>query len=204
MLGARADGWVADGEVEKDGRGHYGYDADAHGKADATLFEVGHHSVGGGQAVGAATAEHDGVGLLDEVKGSKKVGLTGAGCGAANVDAADRALRAEDHGAARDGYRVGVMTDLDAWYVGNGVVQQKPPQPDREGSLYLYVQPGTALMDAGQWVYVGLGTETLTAARGRLLISFYSACESGFKLMQAFGMMTGDASSSKRGSFDCF
>ena len=169
MLGAGADGRVADGEVEEDGRGHYGYDADAHGKADATLFEVGHHPVGGGEAVGAASAEDDGVGLLDEVKGSKKVGLTGAGCGAANVNAADRALWAEDHGAAGDGYRVGVMTDPDAWYVGNRVVQQKPPQPDREGSLYLYVQPGTALMDAGQWVYVGLGTETLTAARGRLL-----------------------------------
>ena len=85
------------------------------------------------------------MGLLDEVKGSKKVGLTGAGCGAANVDAADRALWAEDHGAARDGYRVGVMTDLDARYVGNRVVQQKPSQPDREGSLYLYFQPGPAL-----------------------------------------------------------
>ena len=48
MLKAGADGRVADGEVEEDGRGHYGYDADAHGKADATLFEVGHHSVGGG------------------------------------------------------------------------------------------------------------------------------------------------------------
>ena len=67
------------------------------------------------------------MGLLDEVEGSKKVGLTGAGCGAANVDAADRTLRAEDYGAARDGYRVGVMTDLDAWYVGNRVVQQKTP-----------------------------------------------------------------------------
>ena len=108
------------------------------------------------------------MGLLDEVKGSKKVGLTGAGCGAANVDAADRALWAEDHGAARDGYRVGVMTDLDAWYVGNRVVQQKPSQPDREGSLYLYVQPGPALMDAGHWVYVWLGAVMLTAARGRL------------------------------------
>ena len=123
------------------------------------------------------------MGLLDEVKGSKKVGLTCAGCGAANVDAADRTLRAEDHGATGDGYRVGVMTDPDAWYVGNSVVQQKPPQPDREGSLYLYVQPGTALMDAGHWVYVELGTETLTAARGRLLNPFYSACESGFKPM---------------------
>ena len=91
------------------------------------------------------------------------------------------------------------MTDLDAWYVCNRVVQQEPPQPDREGSLYLYVQPGTALMDAGQWVYVGLGTETLTAARGRLRDSFYSACESGFKSMQAFGMMTGDAGRRKEG-----
>ena len=69
MLGAGADGRVADGEVEEDGRGHYGYDADAHRKADASLFEVGHHSVGGGEAVGAASAEDDGVGLLDEVKG---------------------------------------------------------------------------------------------------------------------------------------
>ena len=125
VLGAGADGGVADGQVEEDGRGHYGYDADAHGKADASLFEVGHHPVGGGEAVGAASAEDNGVGLLDKVKGSKKVGLTGAGCGAANVDAADRALWAEDHGAARDGYRVGVMTDLNAWYVGNRVVQQK-------------------------------------------------------------------------------
>jgi hypothetical protein len=54
-------------------------------------------------------------------------------------------------------------------------------------------------MDAGQWVYVGLGTETLTAARGRLLIAFYSARESGFKLMQAFGMMTGDDARRKEG-----
>ena len=85
------------------------------------------------------------MGLLDEVEGSKKVGLTGAGSCAPDVDAADRAVGAEDHGAARDGNRVGVVADLDAWYVGNRVVQQKPSQPDREGSLYLYVQPGPAL-----------------------------------------------------------
>ena len=144
------------------------------------------------------------MGLLDEVKGSKEVGLTGARCGAANVDAADRAIGAEDHGAARDGYRVGVMTDLDAWYVGNRVVQQKPPQPDREGSLYLYVQPGPALMDAGQWVYVGLGTETLTAARGRLRDSFYPERESRVQVNAAVRDDDGGRYSSKRGSFDCF
>ena len=168
VLGAGADGGVADGQVEEDGGGYYGDYTDAHGKADASLFEEGHHAIGGGEAVGAASAEDDGVGLLDEVKGSKKVGFTGAGSGAANVDAADRAVGAEDHGAARDGYRVGVVADLDAWYVGNRVVQQNPRNPTARVRYTCIFNPVRLYMDAGHWVYVWLGAVMLTAARGRL------------------------------------
>ena len=43
--------------------------------------------------------------------------------------------------------------------------------------------PVRLYMDAGHWVYVGLGAVMLTAARGRLRGLFYSARESGFKPM---------------------
>ena len=129
VLGAGANGGVSDGEVEEDGRGNDGNNAHPYGKAYALLFKVDHHTVGRGEAVCAATAEDDGVGLLDKVERSEEVGLTGAGCRTPDVDTSNCALGGEDDGTAGNGLGVGVVADSDAWYVGYRVVQQNPRKP---------------------------------------------------------------------------
>ena len=77
----------------------------AEGVADLTSGEVAPHAGGGFQAEGAAAGEQDAVDLIGDVPGTEGVDLLRAAGGAADVDAADGALLAQDRGAAGDGAR---------------------------------------------------------------------------------------------------
>ncbi len=82
-------------------------------------------AVRGGQAVGAAARQDDGVDGVDEVAGVEQVGLAGAGPAAAHVDPTGRADGRHDD--ARPGEPAGLVTggmaDPDARDVGDGVVR---------------------------------------------------------------------------------
>ena len=110
-FGGGTDVGAADVEVEQDGAADDGDGRAGVGEADAALFEVAHDAGADVEAVGAAAGEEDGVDLLDERFRSQERRLAGAGRSAADVDAGDGALLAEDDGAAGGGAPVGPVAD---------------------------------------------------------------------------------------------
>jgi hypothetical protein len=104
---------TADGEVEEDRGGDDGDAQAGHLDADVALGEEAHDAAGRVEAEGGATAEQDGVDLLDDVAGAQEIGFARAGGGAADIDAAHGAGRAEHDGAAGGGATVGPVTHAD-------------------------------------------------------------------------------------------
>ena len=124
---------AAPAEVEDHRRRHDGHDRGGSGirrtdgKPSDALLEPGHHPVGGGQPVRAATGEADGVDLLDEVVRRERVGLPGARAAATHVDARCGTVRGEHHGGAGlpappDAL---VVADPDAGDVGDRAERQR-------------------------------------------------------------------------------
>ena len=133
--GSGADGAVADAQVEDDGGGHDGHDVASDAMADAALFEEAHHAVRRAEAVGAASAEDDGVHERDRVFGAQEVGLPRAGGCAANVNAADGALERERDGAAGAVGGVGAEPDGDAGGVRERAVHWREARWRRPGRV---------------------------------------------------------------------
>jgi hypothetical protein len=102
----RADGAVADDQVVDDGGEDERHQAAGRRVADAALGEMGHDPVGRAEAERAAAGEEHGVDA-GRVRGRREqLALTRAGTAAAHLRGRDRALRQEDHGAARPGVPV--------------------------------------------------------------------------------------------------
>ena len=118
--------------------------------AAVALGQPPRHPVGGGEAVGAAPGEADGVDAIDEVDRVQRLGLPGARSPAADVDAADRPRWWEhDRGAGQPAAPAPlVVADMDAGDVGEVVVRAgqrarreahrrvPPPRKRRAASTY--------------------------------------------------------------------
>jgi hypothetical protein len=61
--------------------------------------------------------------MLDDMHGPQQIGLARAGRAAALVDAAYRAGRTQDHGAARDRLSIRRVADTNAGHIGERPVQ---------------------------------------------------------------------------------
>ena len=140
-IGVGAHGGVADGQVVDDGAGDYRHDRPGLRRAGfaqvdalAVFLEPAHHAVGGGEAVGTAAREQDGVHPLHRVRRVQQVGLAGARTTAADVDRRHRTAGSQHHrasgGHARAHRGVGVefvvVTDAQADDVGERVVATAP------------------------------------------------------------------------------
>ena len=92
--------------------------------AAIALGEPAHDAVGGGESVGAAAGEADGVDALDEVDRVEQVGLACAGRAAADVDTSDGAWRREHDRRAGEPAAPAplVVADADPGDVGEVVV----------------------------------------------------------------------------------
>ena len=115
---------VADHEVEDDGaHGERQRVQIGHQRQTGTGFlEVATDSFGRVEADRAASGQEDGVNLLDGVLGDGEVGVEGAGGASRLEDAWRDAGACEDDGAAGGVVEIGVVADLDAGDVGDGVV----------------------------------------------------------------------------------
>jgi hypothetical protein len=101
-------------QVEQNGSGHDGHFGYANVEAMATLLQPAHHAIGGGQAIGAAAADQDGVDMLDGTGGGKQLRFARARRAAAHVHAGDRALRTQHHCAAGPAFQVCPVSDAQA------------------------------------------------------------------------------------------
>ena len=124
---------AAAAEIEDHRRRHDGDDVagsgtrGADGEAERAFLEPGHHPVGGGQSVRAATGQAHGVDLFDEVVRLQRVGLSRARPAASDIDAGRRSLRCEHHGgtglpAASDPL---VVSDANSFDVGDRAERQR-------------------------------------------------------------------------------
>ena len=111
---------VAHRQVKQHGGGHDGYQAKAHGQANALFFKPLHDTTGGIQPPGAAACQRDGVHAIDQIGRVQQVGLAGARCRAPHIDARDRAFAGDDDGAAGGSTGVGEVADFNASHLSDG------------------------------------------------------------------------------------
>ncbi len=122
-LGVRAAVGAAHCQVEENGGGDNRHFGDAGVESDLLLLEVAHHAPSRVEAKSGAARQKYRVNLFNEVERIQQVGLARAGRAAAHVHARDRALAAQDHAAAGQRLVILRLPNLDAWHVGDRVVQ---------------------------------------------------------------------------------
>ena len=110
-------------EIEDHGGGddrHDGTGVVADGVADLVGGQPRHHSIGGGEAEGAAAGQAHGMDLLDEVLGPEQIGLARAGRATAHVDAGGCTARCEYDGGTGQPSRTrpAVVPDEQSRHVG--------------------------------------------------------------------------------------
>ena len=114
---------VADAQVV-DHRGRDdGHDAVSRAEPGIVLFEKTHDAGSCIEAEGAATGQQDAVSLSHPPAGPDGVGLPGAGCESAHVDAGGGAGHAQEHGTAGARPTVGGVTHPNALDRGNRLVR---------------------------------------------------------------------------------
>ena len=126
LFGTGTDFRVNQPKVKQDGRRNDGHQSRPRLEPDSLFGQVINHSRGCVQTKGTASAEQHSVHLVYPVGRTQQVGLTGPRRTAPDIDAAHRALPANNHRTARGVTPVGVMSSLQPINAGNGGVQLYP------------------------------------------------------------------------------
>ena len=118
--GLRLIAFAHHGQIKQHRPRHDGNAAIAGFKANALFGQPAHHAAGGIQTKRAATAQHDGVHLVHQIRGVEQIGFTGAGRGATDIHRSSGPSGREYHRAARQAFRKREVSYQQAGNIHNG------------------------------------------------------------------------------------
>src|SRR5690606_19235056 len=91
-----------------------------------SLVQIANDAIRGGQTKGAATCQHDGVDMLDQMQRAQQVSFARPRCASTLVNTGNRSWRAENDSTSGNGLKIRSMADTNTGNGGQCVIRLHP------------------------------------------------------------------------------